>query len=139
MKDLPVNEEYIKDYCLHHELNRPHVNITRFCVLVLCAVALAVITAYSFYYLAGISFWLSVEFVILLLGLCYARRLLVFVIRCYQNYASESVRRQCSCMPSCSEYALLALEKYPWPIAILKIWKRVTNTCMQPGYHIDYP
>jgi putative component of membrane protein insertase Oxa1/YidC/SpoIIIJ protein YidD len=42
-------------------------------------------------------------------------------------------------MPSCSEYALLALEKYWWPKALMLIVKRVTHTCRQPGYKKDYP
>ncbi|MDE7086201.1 MAG: membrane protein insertion efficiency factor YidD [Prevotella sp.] len=60
-------------------------------------------------------------------------------VQLYQRYAPESLRRQCTCQPTCSEYALLALEKYYWPKALLLIIRRVTDTCQQPGYKIDYP
>lgn len=134
-----INEEIIRDYCLHHKLMRPYINKKK----VICIISFVMIIVCAFSYvlhlLFDISFYLLLDFSISIVVLCFANAILRFLIHCYQHYASESTRRQCSCMPSCSEYALLALDKYIWPKALCKIWKRVTNTCAQPGYHIDYP
>ena len=34
------------------------------------------------------------------------------LIECYQHYAADEVRRNCRCLPSCSEYSILVLKKY---------------------------
>lgn len=57
------------------------------------------------------------------------RILLIKVVECYQHYAKEELRRFCMCMPSCSEYAIAVLKKYPLAIAIFKIIFRLTVTC----------
>ena len=57
------------------------------------------------------------------------RLLLIKMVECYQHYASEELRRFCMCMPSCSEYAIAVLKKYPLAIAIFKIIFRLTVTC----------
>ena len=54
---------------------------------------------------------------------------LINLIKCYQHYAPEELRRFCMCVPSCSEYAIAVLKKYPLLIAIFKIFYRLTVTC----------
>lgn len=139
MKSQSFDEDAIRDYCLHHELNRPDISIPKLCAVTGGILVVTVAISYSFHCLTGFSFWLLAELVFCLCVLCLARKILIILIKCYQRFAPEHVRRQCSCIPLCSEYALMVLEKRPWPIAVWKIWKRVTDTCMQPGYHIDYP
>lgn len=65
----------------------------------------------------------------LAIDLLLLRVLLIKLIRCYQHYAKEELRRFCMCMPSCSEYAIAVLKKYPLPVAIVKIILRLTVTC----------
>lgn len=60
-------------------------------------------------------------------------------IRLYQHYAPENVRRRCTCMPSCSEYALMVLDKYNTAKALRLIYIRLTRTCPNGKYVIDYP
>ena len=60
-------------------------------------------------------------------------------IECYQHYASEKIRRSCLCMPTCSEYAIAVLKKYPILIALIKIEKRLFKTCRGNFYKIDLP
>lgn len=135
----PSETDEVRRYCLNHELNRPDVNMQRAVTLTICTLALCLIVSFILNYLADFNLWFTFDVCVLIVVLCFAKPIMVFLIRCYQRYAPESVRRQCSCMPSCSEYALLALGKYPWPKALWKIWRRVTHTCTSPGYHIDYP
>lgn len=65
--------------------------------------------------------------------------LLISVVKCYQHYASDDVRRMCLCKPTCSEYAIVVLKKYPLFIAVYKIWYRLNRTCTGNTYKIDEP
>lgn len=64
---------------------------------------------------------------------------LIQAVKCYQHYASEEVRRRCLCIPSCSEYAIASLRKYPLIIALIKIKKRLYKTCKGEEYKLDFP
>lgn len=130
--------DIVRDYCINHKLSRPTINwfllvftISFFETLVfICAIKLP---------LSKSSFLLFIEAVHVIMMLIFARVILQIIIAIYQRYAPESIRRQCTCMPTCSEYALLVLDKYCWPKALVLIIRRVTKTCQQPGYKIDYP
>ncbi len=65
----------------------------------------------------------------LVIDLIMLRILLIKLVMCYQHYAREMLRRFCMCKPSCSEYAIAALKKYPLVWAITKIIYRLTVTC----------
>ena len=65
----------------------------------------------------------------LLVDLPLLRLFLIKLIRCYQHYAKEELRRFCMCMPSCSEYSIGVLKKYPLIVAIFKIIVRLTVIC----------
>ncbi len=70
----------------------------------------------------------------------YVRLCLILLVKCYQRYASEKTRRRCKCIPSCSQYALLALKTcFPLLVALLKIRKRLYRTCNGEEYKVDYP
>ena len=65
----------------------------------------------------------------LVIDLFLLRLFLIKLVRCYQHYARDEIRRFCMCMPSCSEYAISVLKKYPLAIAIFKIIYRLKVTC----------
>lgn len=44
--------------------------------------------------------------------LARGRSILICLIQIYQRYAPESIRNKCRFEPSCSQYMILALEKY---------------------------
>lgn len=69
----------------------------------------------------------------------HLRFCLLQLVKCYQHYAREEVRRRCLCIPSCSEYAMISLRKYPLIIALLKIKKRLYKTCDGEAYKLDFP
>lgn len=135
----PINEDVIRDYCLHHELPRPYININKVLRIVILVITIVCAVSYFLYLLADFSFFFCTDILISAVVFCFASDILKFLVQCYQHFAAESTRRQCTCMPSCSEYALLALDKYFWPKAVWKIYRRITHTCFMPGYHIDFP
>jgi putative component of membrane protein insertase Oxa1/YidC/SpoIIIJ protein YidD len=69
----------------------------------------------------------------------YFRFCLILTVKCYQHYASKEVRRRCLCVPSCSEYAIISLKKYPLISALIKIRKRLYKTCKGEEYKLDFP
>jgi putative component of membrane protein insertase Oxa1/YidC/SpoIIIJ protein YidD len=59
-------------------------------------------------------------------------------VHLYQHYAPEELRRQCLFKPTCSEYMLLAIEKYGLLKGISKSIGRFKR-CNGTEYRIDYP
>lgn len=136
--DLRTDADSIRNYCRHHELNRPHINWFLI-VSVIVALELLIYVCFGWLPLSASSFLLLAEAVHIAVFIIFGRTILRLIVEIYQRYAPESLRRQCSCQPTCSEYALLALQKYIWPKALLLIIRRVAHTCQEPGYKIDYP
>lgn len=71
--------------------------------------------------------------------LFFAKKAAIGCVRLYQRYAPERVRRRCLLKPTCSEYAILAIEKYGLVCGIIKTWHRLNHTCRGYVYHTDYP
>lgn len=134
-----IDEEAIRNYCIYHELSRPYININKVFWIVGSVIASVGAVSLTLFLLADFPFFLCFDILLSTIAFFFASSILKFLVKCYQHYAPEDIRRKCSCMPSCSEYALLTLEKFIWPKALWKIWRRVTHTCSEPGYHVDYP
>lgn len=119
-------------YARDHELVRPRISWIRFSfVLLLHEIFIGVVVfwkgnIFTFFLLHFLSF------------VFFGKYLLKFLVRCYQRYASEKTRRRCICKPSCSEYALLVLDKYFLFVAIYKIYYRLVYTC-KGKYKVDQP
>lgn len=136
--DLSTDNDSIRHYCRHHKLSRPAINWSLIIYVVLAFEVLLCLCAYLLS-LSTSSFFLLIDIVHFAAFFLFGRKILSLVVQIYQRYAPESLRRQCTCKPTCSEYALLALQKYNWPKALYLIIRRVTRTCQQPGYKIDFP
>lgn len=63
--------------------------------------------------------------------------LFIWFIELYQHYAKPETRLRCCYIPSCSEYGILALEKYGAIVGSIKTLRRVAR-CGPPG-GIDFP
>jgi putative component of membrane protein insertase Oxa1/YidC/SpoIIIJ protein YidD len=70
--------------------------------------------------------------------LIFSKRILIGLVHIYQRYAPESRRRMCLFKPTCSEYAILALNKYGSIRGTIKTIDRLKR-CKGGKYHIDYP
>jgi putative membrane protein insertion efficiency factor len=66
-----------------------------------------------------------------------AKTLVHFFIKAYQRYAPSDVRDRCCFTPTCSEYMLLAVEKYGVCRGIAAGTARLIR-CRPPG-GVDYP
>lgn len=82
---------------------------------------------------------LFILFVFILIGLFCLKKALIGIIRLYQHYAPEDIRRRCLFKPTCSEYAILAIQKCGVIIGLFKIYIRLFKKCRGNIYRIDYP
>lgn len=67
-----------------------------------------------------------------------AKRAIIWLVHFYQNKAPDEVRLQCVFEPSCSEYMILAVEKYGVIRGVFKGINRLRR-CHGPNCGIDYP
>jgi putative membrane protein insertion efficiency factor len=111
-------------------LVRPHINYALAALNILIPLLLCF----------AIGFW-STHYGLVCLGLYFLFRLrgiLVFFIHIYQRYASADIRLSCLFRPTCSEYMILALEKYGVIAGLIKGINRLLR-CRYPNGGEDYP
>lgn len=77
--------------------------------------------------------------IFVLTGSICLKKALIGAIHLYQHYAPEDVRRRCLFKPTCSEYAILAIQKYGVIIGAFKAYVRLFWKCRGSIYRIDYP
>lgn len=62
----------------------------------------------------------------------------IFLVKAYQKHAPPQMRNHCRFKPSCSEYMILAIEKYGLQKGVGMGIKRI-NRCRFPNGGVDYP
>ena len=70
--------------------------------------------------------------------LIHLKKIMIFCVRLYQYFAPEMMRKSCLFTPSCSEYMILAIEKYGCVKGFIKGVKRIRR-CHTPNGGVDYP
>lgn len=75
---------------------------------------------------------------ILLYASVNAKKIAICTIQIYQRYAPESVRNKCRFEPSCSQYMILAIEKYGLLRGLSKGIHRIKR-CNVNGGGYDFP
>ena len=70
--------------------------------------------------------------------LIIGKRAIIWMVHLYQNKASDGVRLRCVFEPCCSEYMILALEKYGLFKGLYKGISRLFR-CHLPNGGVDYP
>ena len=134
-------ENKIRKYVLEKPLNRPRTNW----LTIVCIIALYVIISFFLSYVVILLFKIKRLGALIYLScylLCFmviSKFLAIKCVECYQHYAKEETRRRCLCKPTCSEYAIAVLKKYPFLVAMIKIKKRLFKTCKGDVYKIDLP
>jgi len=67
------------------------------------------------------------------------KHVVIGLIKLYQHYAPEEIRRRCLFMPTCSEYTIMAIRKYGAVVGLCKSYFRLFYRCRGNIYMIDYP
>ena len=102
--------------------------------------------AYKVLYFIIFVFWVPVDSLItrlfflfiLLEGIIFIKKIMIFCVRVYQCYAPDSIRLACRFNPSCSQYMILAIEKYGALRGVIKGLNRLSR-CHAPNEGDDYP
>ena len=160
--EMPSQEEQIiaEEYVLERPLDRPDTDIKKavksVVVYLLSSLAMGFSMLYLFSWL-GIfalfsdcicdfreqhSIWFSILFILLvyfIVGLFCLKKAVIGCIKLYQHYAPEQIRRRCLFKPTCSEYAILAIQKYGLIIGLIKSYIRLFKKSRGNIYRIDYP
>lgn len=84
------------------------------------------------------SLRLSISIYILLYIWLTKKKAAICLIRIYQRYAVSNLRNKCRFEPSCSEYMILAIQKYGFFIGIRKGINRLKRCNIDDGGY-DYP
>ncbi len=85
------------------------------------------------------NLFLFISFVIafwLLWILIFGKKTLITIIKIYQRFAPIEIRKRCVFEPSCSEYAILVLNKYGLIKGIVRIIRRLKR-CKLPNGGYD--
>ena len=106
--DDPASPDYAR------VLVRPRLYIGRVLLRVCLTLCLASLAGYGVYlWLHAVTWavWTGVG-VVAFTAFCFAKRILIWLVMVYQRFAPDKVRNRCRFEPSCSQYMILALEKY---------------------------
>lgn len=121
--------------------NRPPINVTS--LLWNIAITISII-ALSFHLLHR-RLLISAEYSYLLSGVVLvtycairSRDIVIWCIKCYQRFAPISVRCMCRFEPSCSEYMILAIEKFGVVKGVYKGINRIVR-CSNKDGGFDFP
>lgn len=140
-------QEEAWQYVCKRKLPRPTTNVF---TAIKYAIAFIVIVMFLSFFTHLLSFHIiffnsRITFVIILffyliLGLIFvSKKLTIGLVHLYQHYAPDRVRRKCLFKPTCSEYMILAVEKYGVIKGLSKGLHRVVFRCRGYVYSIDNP
>lgn len=158
-EELPneFEQETVRAYVCERKLCRPDSTIGKGILKIIVVVSIAFFfTFLTFYFLtssdsfpAGLKneltenylyyFFLFFLTLLLIVFFAFLKKLLIEIIRIYQHYAPEDIRRRCLFMPTCSEYTILALEKYGVLLGLHKAYIRIFKKCRGNIYRVDNP
>lgn len=135
-------QKRLERYQKERVLSRPKT--TKFTVALFVIILLVLVLSFviMLFAISTLNMWgnilISMLYIICLME-TYGRLLVIKIVECYQHYAPEERRRECKCIPSCSEYAILCLKKYELIYSLIKIRTRLFVTCKGFDYIIDNP
>ena len=132
-------------------LVRPQINLLKAAIIFVVVLAINICSSCGIIYLLSHLEWynhfeitICVQFMIIFSVMCiislliFAKRIVIFTIRMYQRYAPYDIRSSCLFVPNCSEYMVLAIEKYGLVKGIKKGVDRY-HRCHAPNGGEDYP
>ena len=121
----------------YNPLNRPKISYKKpILFLILFAIGIVLLSFLPSDFL--VKKWIAITTFIFLYIAILFKKTVIWFIHLYQNKASDKTRLRCVFEPSCSEYMILAIEKYGTIVGIVKGIKRLLR-CHPPNGGIDYP
>lgn len=139
-KELFEDSSDPRSITYERKLERPKIDyMGAFLCLSFFATVFSVVNLVSM--LSGLSEAVSLLSAFAALALCLAlsmKKIIIFIVKLYQRYAPDSLRNKCRFEPSCSQYMILAIEKYGVIKGVNRGVKRL-GRCNRNGGGYDYP
>ena len=143
LKAISILESEVK-YSEEKVICRPNINIRKTIgkhIFYICAFVVFCLLIFQLF--THLNFRNTYIYITLIaLGLIFLtvsfKSFCIDLILLYQKLAPEKIRRSCLFEPSCSEYMLLAIDKYGTFKGVLKGIKRLLR-CHHPNGGVDYP
>lgn len=126
------------------EITRPSIKLCPMLLKLFSYLAVIAFLCFAAFKLSihlGISLVFPIIFSVVLTATVVSlnlKRLVASAVLLYQRFAPEKVRASCLFTPSCSEYMLLAIEKYGVIKGVGKGIKRLRR-CHPPNGGVDFP
>ena len=120
----------------HNPLNRPKIHYKKPIVALAIYVVLFVLLIPIPYGSGWLRALALVAYSIIYFSII-AKKTVIWLVHFYQNKASDKTRLQCVMEPSCSEYMILAVEKYGVVKGVFKGIGRLMRCGITSG--VDYP
>lgn len=122
----------------YNPLHRPEIHYRKpIIALVLFLVILGALITVGVMYAKPWTVWMCLGWGIVFFAVI-AKRALIWCVHLYQNKASDATRLKCVFEPSCSEYMILAVNKYGFFRGVYKGIRRLLR-CHPPNGGRDYP
>lgn len=122
----------------HNPLHRPPIHYRKpILALVLWLISTTGVIVGAHVLAPAWTVWLSIGWAVLYLAVI-AKRAIIWMVHLYQNKASDETRLKCVFEPSCSEYMILAVNKYGVIRGVYKGIRRLLR-CHPPNGGQDYP
>lgn len=140
-KDLFNDEQDPRSSAYIRKLKRPNVSFIKILLLFifLPAVVLAAFIVLLIHFgLPETTTFFIAAIILLAYIFLTTKRMFINVIKLYQRYAPDSLRNKCRFEPSCSEYMILAIEKYGLIKGIQRGIERLKR-CNIDGGGFDFP
>lgn len=133
-QDDPRSSRYIR------KLVRPRINWFKVLFYLTLPIAIAGLIFYTVarLQLPNWSLKLSISLYLALYFWLTKKRAAICLIRIYQRYAPSNLRNKCRFEPSCSEYMILAIQKFGFFAGVRKGVKRLKRCNIDSGGY-DYP
>lgn len=161
MNKTPTEEQAAaKKYVMERPLPRPKTDLKKAIICAVCfELCSVIITVFlrllfgrfgvAFFFSEGAAQWedrhpilftlFMYAVVVFAMAMIFAKTAAIGLIKMYRHYSPENIRRKCMFKPTCSEYAILAIEKYGLIIGLCKAYFRLFRRCKGTIYRIDYP
>lgn len=140
-KELFKDEQDPRSSAYIRKLKRPKISVFKvilFYILFPALVLTALIVVLKYLGLPTTITVVIIAIILLAYILLTTKRMFICAIRIYQRYAPDSLRNKCRFEPSCSEYMILAIEKYGLIKGLQKGICRLKR-CNIDGGGFDFP
>ena len=122
------------------KLNRPRINwfIVALYLLAPLLVSVALFLVFNYFDVQTIIVIFAEVIALTMYFILTLKRAIICAVKIYQRFAPDSLRNKCRFEPSCSEYMILAVEKYGVIKGVIKGIDRLKR-CNVNGGGYDYP